>query len=295
MALMGGGAQKKFNSQQYRVDLEYIDDLFANLYQTQMSTIAQYQSEGLKRLDELVSTTVPGATEMFRQATGFYQKYSDTVVPAIEQNLNQAMDYGSESRVEQARSRAMADTVRAGELSRQAAQTKLQQFGVDPSMLRDAALDQEVRTQAALAAVQAGNKAANDQEETGAKMRESALSTASSLATEGRAGVGMAGDVLTNNAATTGNLGQIFANLYGNAGATTLGSRANITTTQAGLKAQEQASKSEGGGQAAQIGQLAGTVIGGVAGAYFGGPMGAQAGMAAGGALGGAAGGAAGG
>jgi hypothetical protein len=76
-------------------------------------------------------------------------------------SLQEAQDYATPARREMEAGAAMADVTNQFDLARQAAQDRLESFGIDPSQVRSGALDISSRVSEAAARAGAGNALAN--------------------------------------------------------------------------------------------------------------------------------------
>lgn len=129
-------------------------------------------------------------------------RYKDEYVP-IEQRLNaEAMEYDTGARRDAMAGRAISDVGQAFSAEREAAQRRLEGYGVDPSMLRSGALDLQFQMGGATAKAQAGTDARQRVEDVGyARMSDAAArggalpgaSTGSAGAAAGFTGAAAAG------------------------------------------------------------------------------------------------------
>jgi hypothetical protein len=280
----------EFHADEYVNQLKPIRDKFQKMYDERMPILSNYEDFAKTTLDQLIGETVPAARDTYRQAANYTAETSDF--------LKKSMEYDTPERRAAASGKAMTDVTSAAETARQNSISQLESFGIDPSQTRGAAMDQNIRVQAALEAVRAGRAASSDVETKGREYTAQALGLkGDALSKQGQASESQA-HILGSNvgqAINVGNLGMQTTQ----AGQSLINSKQGAILSSADLKQAEkvsaQAAKAGKGASGwAGIGQFAGMAVGAGLGAA-GGPMGMMAGAQIGGALGGAAGGAAGG
>lgn len=102
-------------------------------------------------------------------------RYEAIYQPLEEQLAQEAQDYSSPERMEAEAGKAEADVAQQFDQARQAAQDRLEQYGVDPSQTRAGALDLQTRVAEAAAQASAGNQARTQTENIGRALRSEAI------------------------------------------------------------------------------------------------------------------------
>lgn len=131
------------------------------------------------------------------------QRYQALFEPLEEQLAFDAESYASPERQEMEAGKAEADVAAQFNQARQAAQDRLESFGVDPSQTRSGALDLGTRVAEAAAQASAGNQARTQTENIGRALRSEAINVGRGYPGQiagAAAGAGAAG----NQAANTG-------------------------------------------------------------------------------------------
>jgi hypothetical protein len=105
------------------------------------------------------------------------QRYEDIYQPLEDQYAQAAQDYNTPERQELEAGKAEADVAAQFQQARQAAQDRLEQYGVDPSQTRSGALDLGTRVAEAAAQASAGNQARSRTEQLGYEMMSNAINT----------------------------------------------------------------------------------------------------------------------
>ena len=269
----------KFDTQVWRDRYDSMVKRLGKLYDARMPVLANYEATVNQTLDELIGSTVPAMQSMFRQATGIGDIVEGEYLPAAREYMQKARGYDTPERRASESAKAMADVGAAGEASRKAAIANLESYGIDPSMTRGAALDQNVRLQTALEQVRAGREAASDVEEKGQAYLRDALGVGQQLQAGGLQTAelgGRLGDTATRTASDTA---ATFANIFGTP-LQNMQLRGDFTQASSGLKSAEAQFKQakSGGSPWAGIGQTVGLVGGTALGGYLGGTAGAQLG-----------------
>lgn len=168
------------------------------------------------------------------------KRYETIFQPLEEQLAKDAQDYSTPQRQEQAAGAAEADVAAQFNQARDAAQQRLEAYGVDPSQTRAGALDLGSRVAEAAAQASAGNQARDRTMREGWMLRDSAINTGKGLPAQTMAeigGSGQSGNQLVNTGlATTASGGQTMGTAptwqgMGNQG---LGIWGNILNTQFG-------------------------------------------------------------
>lgn len=240
-------------------------------------------------MNSILSTQQKLGGDVAGQADQWMQKYEKKFAPLEDQLVQDAQDYNTEWRREQEAGAAGADVATASAAARKNAQQRLEDFGIDPSDTRAAALDANVSQQEALGKVAAMNQAREDVRDTGYDLRGQAIDLGRNIQGDAqqaqRTGFDMTG-AAGNQRNQTLAAGQQLRNQgilpYMAAGQGSVNAASN--QAQAILGQQD-----SGGSALGTIGTVAGGVIGGIYGGPAGAAVGSQVGGAAGGALGGAA------
>jgi hypothetical protein len=105
------------------------------------------------------------------------QRYEDVYQPLEDQAAQRAQDYASPERQEFEAGKAEADVAAQFNQSRQASADRLEQFGVDPSQVRQGALDLGTRVAEAAAQASAGNQTRFRTEQYGDQLMANAINT----------------------------------------------------------------------------------------------------------------------
>ena len=125
---------------------------------------------------------------------GMYQQY---FTPEYSNLVNDANNYSSQARIQQAMGAAESGVAQNFNGQRNAALADLQSFGIDPSSGRYAQLDAAERTQEAAAAAGAGFQAEQSTEATGRALRSEALQLGSVMPSQATAAYNAAGQAAT--------------------------------------------------------------------------------------------------
>lgn len=160
-------------------------------------------------------------------------RYESVFQPLEDQYIQFAQQYASPERMAQEVGRAQAGVAQQFDAARQAAQTELESFGINPADTRYAALDIGTRTQEAAAAAAAGTEAARQTELTGAGLLGSAIElgkgypgqSTAALTAATQAGGTAGGTTSQATQAATGAMAMPAG--YINAGTSALGTGAN--------------------------------------------------------------------
>jgi hypothetical protein len=278
----------KFESQPFRDKLDLVRKQFDTLYQERMPILRDYEDFAHTTIDQLISTTVPQAQQIFRDAVGYNAETSAY--------LKQAQQFDTPERRQAESGKAMADVTSAAEQARSNSIAQLESFGIDPSQTRSAAMDQNLRVQTALEAVRAGKAARDTVEGQGREYTAQALGIKGEGIGREATAAATSADIMGHNAGAASGLVGIGQAVTG-VGAGLIGQKQGIIESTATMKQAEQASKlAAKSGEAAGfagIGQAVGTIGGAAIGGYLGsagGPMGTMAGAQMGASIGGAAG-----
>jgi len=150
-------------------------------------------------------------------------RYENIFQPLEEQLAKDAEDYASPERQEVEAGKAEADVAAQFGQARQAAQDRLESFGVDPSQTRSGALDLGTRVAEAAAQASAGNQARTQTENIGRALRSEAINV----------GKGYPAQALAAQQGSTG-----AGNQAANTGLSTTASGANTMGTGMGWQGQ---------------------------------------------------------
>lgn len=117
----------------------------------------------------------PAADLQLEAAQKDRERYAAVYQPLEDQMVADANKLSSRAEQERLAGRAAADVTQAFDAQRQNAEAQIQSFGVDPSMLRSAALDVGLRTQQAATTAGAMNNARTQAENLGRALRSEAI------------------------------------------------------------------------------------------------------------------------
>jgi hypothetical protein len=149
-----------------------------------------------------------------------YWNYQKQTFRPLEQGLvNEAQNYATEARKNQAAGTAMADVSQQFDAARQAQARGMTRMGVNPNDGRMAAMSNQLMMSEALGKAQAGTQARNNVDLQGYARKMDAANLGRNLASSQAtsAGVAMnAGNNATNNAMVPVNMGQSAGNFVGN-------------------------------------------------------------------------------
>jgi hypothetical protein len=285
----------KLDTQDWRDQYDQMGKRWADLYAKRAPILKDYENKARQSLDTLIGESAPAIHDLYRQATGMGKYATDEYMPALSQYMSDAKGYDTPERRGQASQEAMVDVQQGAEASRQAAMQRLESFGIDPSMTRGAALDQNIRLQTALEQVKQGRDAATGVEERGQAYLRDALGLGAGIQQQGVQTAATAGGMANATTDAASRTAGTFANIYGSP-VTNLEARKGMIDSSLKAKTTEaefKAGQSEGSPIAGIAGSL-GTMAGMAGGAYLGsaaGPWGAMEGAQIGGQMGGQLGG----
>jgi hypothetical protein len=131
------------------------------------------------------------------------ERYQSLFEPLEEQLAQDAQDYASPERMEQEAGKAEADVAAQMEQARNTAAQNLEQYGVDPSQVRQGGLDLGTRIAEAAAQSSAGNQARTQTENIGRALRSEAINVGRGYPGQIQASLSGAGQS-GNQAANTG-------------------------------------------------------------------------------------------
>ena len=136
-------------------------------------------------LDRILQTQEGIAESRLGAAEDWQRRYEESFVPLEQQLVRDAETFSTQARQDQEAAARMGDVGRAFEAQRNQAQKRLESYGIDPSNTRAQALDAAVRTQEAVAKVQAANEGRRYVEDKARELRNQAINL-------GQANVGQA-------------------------------------------------------------------------------------------------------
>jgi len=260
-----------------------------NLSPEQFDYLKKFVDKSGKLSDIFVNKALGEMDKQIADSDRARERYQSIYEPAEEQYAAEAQSYSSPERQEYEAGKAEADVSREFEGARQAAQDRLESYGVDPSQTRSAALDLGSRLAEAGSQAAAGNVARQQTIDRGQQMMENVINVGrgypGAITNSAQAGGQFGTSAVNSNLATTASAGQSLGTpmawqQLGNQG---LGTWGNLVNAQFGnamdaYKAKESSSSGFGGVLGA-IGGIASAFLeeGGVIpdGAHYagGGPM----------------------
>jgi hypothetical protein len=251
---------------------------------------------GLNRelLNDVLGIQLPIAMEQWENAQADRARYEETFQPIEDDLVEEFTSYGSEERKTMEVGRAMSDVARTQDAQREQALQRLEDYGIDPSQTRSAALDANLRSQEAASMAGAGNQARERVENISRALRAEAINIGKGLPSQVAQSYGQAIQAPSSamssanqtygaGAAAMGNptswMGQANQGYSGAANTMNMGYQNQL----AGWQGSQQASGDMWGG----IGSLAGMAVGGPMGGAIGGALfgGGGPGLAEGGAI----------
>ena len=126
-------------------------------------------------LQQVLDIQMPAMREQFETAQADRQRYEEFFRPFEDQWAQEAAEYDSPERRERERGAAVADVSSAFDSQRRNALQRLEGYGVDPSMTRNAALDIGVRTAQAAQQAQAATGATRRVEDIGRALQSDVI------------------------------------------------------------------------------------------------------------------------
>jgi hypothetical protein len=183
--------------------------------------------------DKVIASSLETMGNLSGDAKKDRERYDSTFVPLQDDYIRKAKDYASPQRMEVESGKAQADVSAQFDAARQAAQDRLEGYGVDPSQSRSGALDLGTRIAQAAAKSSAGNQARTNTEMIGDNMLLQAIGLGQGLPQQSMAEYGgalTAGNQAVNTGLATtasgantmgtglqwGQLGQNALNNWGN-------------------------------------------------------------------------------
>lgn len=126
-------------------------------------------------LQQVLGIQLPAMEAQFDIAQADRKRYEDFFRPFEDAFAKEAAEYDSPERRERERGAAIADVNTNFDASRRNALQRLEGYGVDPSVTRNAALDIGVRTQQAMAQAQAATGATRRVEDVGRALKSDVI------------------------------------------------------------------------------------------------------------------------
>jgi hypothetical protein len=283
----------ELHTQDWRDQYDQLRNKYQKLYTQRMPVLKNYEQMVNTSLSDLLGETMPQAKQYFDQARQIGDFTSKELIPGTEEYMKSAREYDTPERQAEASGRAMSDVFTAGDAARTSALERLEGYGIDPSVTRNASLDRNARLQTALEAVKQGRDAATGVEERGRAYQSEALGRGAQLQQSGLQAGQLGGGMMTSGLNAANQVGNTWANIFGTP-------QENIEAQKGLISASLQSKEAEvnsklanklgkGPGVAGIIGQTAGTALGAGVGlaASGGNPMGAMYGAQMGGQIGG--------
>ena len=155
-------------------------------------------------LNQVLDVQLPAMREQAQSAREDRERWETMFRPMEDQFVQEAQEYDSPERQAAERGKAIADVSTQFDAARRNALQRLESYGVDPSQVRNSALDIGVRTAQAAQAAGAATQAGVRVEETGRNLRGQAIQLGRGIA--GGVGAQYAGAVGAGQAAVQGGL-----------------------------------------------------------------------------------------
>ena len=186
-----------FSSSDSQSGLPGISDIAEQLMQAQYAWGQQQFAQNSQLTDQVVGDMMNLYGSLSGMGTTLMNQYSQYFMPEYQNLVNDANNYASQARIQQAMGAAESGVAQNFNGQRNAALADLQGFGIDPSSGRYAQLDQAERTQEAAAAAGAGFQAEQATEATGRALRSEALQLGSVMPSQATAAYNAAGQAAT--------------------------------------------------------------------------------------------------
>ncbi len=126
-------------------------------------------------LQQVLDIQLPAMQEQFGQAQSDRKRYEEVFRPMEDEFAREAQEYDTPERRMQERGAAIADINTQFDAQRRNALQRLEGYGSDPSIVRNAALDVGIRTQQAMAQAAAATGANRRVEDTGRALRSDVI------------------------------------------------------------------------------------------------------------------------
>jgi hypothetical protein len=248
---------------------EDLANSLAQGYEDQLAWVREQDAANREILQQVLGVQLPAMQEQFSNAQEDRQRYEDVFRPLEDQFVQEAQGYDTPARREQERARAMADVNTQFDAQRRNATQRLESYGVDPSMTRNAALDIGVRTAQAAAAAAAGTGAERYVEDKGRELRGQAINMGRGLMPNiaagyaGATGTGGAAVNAANQTTGTGAAAATSALGFSGQALQGYGNAAGIMTQNfENQMAQYDAEQAQSAGMLQGIGNIAGMAFG---------------------------------
>ena len=160
-----------FSSSYSQSGLPGISAIAEQLMQAQYAWGQQQFAQNSQLTNQVVGDLMNLYGSLSGMGTTLMNQYSQYFMPEYQNLVNDANNYSSQARIQQAMGAAESGVAQNFNGQRNAALADLQSFGIDPSSGRYAQLDQAQRTQEAAAAAGAGFQAEQATEATGRALR----------------------------------------------------------------------------------------------------------------------------
>ena len=164
-----------------------ISGIAEQLMQAQYAWGQQQFAQNSQLTNQVVGDLMNLYGSLSGMGTTLMNQYSQYFMPEYQNLVNDANNYSSQARIQQAMGAAESGVAQNFNGQRNAALADLQSFGIDPSSGRYAQLDQAQRTQEAAAAAGAGFQAEQATEATGRALRSEALQLGSVMPSQATA------------------------------------------------------------------------------------------------------------
>ena len=163
----------------------------AQLAEQNMQAQYSWGQDQFQKNDQLTSQVVGDLMQTYGQLSGLgsemMNQYQTMFQPEYQNLVNDANNYSSQARIQQAMGAAESGVAQEFNGQRNAALTDLQEFGIDPSSGRYDQLDKSERVQQAAAQAGAGFQAEQATEATGRGLRSEALQLGSVMPSQATA------------------------------------------------------------------------------------------------------------
>ena len=186
-----------YSSSYSQSGLPGVSDIAEQLMQAQYAWGQQQFAQNSQLTDQVVGDMMNLYGSLSGMGTTLMNQYSQYFMPEYQNLVNDANNYASQARIQQAMGAAESGVAQNFNGQRNAALADLQSFGIDPSSGRYAQLDQAERTQEAAAAAGAGFQAEQSTEATGRALRSEALQLGSVMPSQATAAYNAAGQAAT--------------------------------------------------------------------------------------------------
>ncbi len=143
--------------------------------QDQLAWAKEQDASNRELLQQVLGVQLPAMQAQFDIAQADRKRYEDFFRPFEDKFAKEAAEYDSPERRERERGAAIADVSSAFDAQRRNATQRLEGYGVDPSTVRNAALDIGVRTQQAMAQAGAATGATRRVEDIGRALQSDVI------------------------------------------------------------------------------------------------------------------------